>query len=47
MLKIISENVIEGVLPPSDCEKNLGVKWLTGTPTGSFYIGDKDEEKKR
>lgn len=47
MLKIISENVIEGVLPPSDCEKNLGVKWLTGTPTGSFYIGDKDEEKKK
>lgn len=45
MLKIINENVIEGVVPPSDCEKNLGVKWLTGTPTGSFYIGDKDEEK--
>lgn len=45
MLKIINENVLEGIVPPSDCERNLGVKWLTGTPTGSFYIGDKDEEK--
>lgn len=45
MLKKINDNTFEGVLPPSDCEKNLGVKWLTGTPTGSFYIGDKDSEK--
>lgn len=45
MLKIIDNNTLEGVLPPSDCEKNLGVKWLTGTSTGSFYIGDKDIEK--
>ena len=45
MLKITSDNVLEGIVPPSDCEKNLGVKWLTGTPTGSFYIGDKDEER--
>lgn len=45
MLKITDDNVLEGIVPPSDCEKNLGVKWLTGTPTGSFYIGDKDEER--
>ena len=46
MLKIINENIIEGIVPPSDCERNLNVKWLTGTPTGSFYIGDKEQEKK-
>ncbi len=46
MLKMTSDNVLEGVIPPSDCEKNFNVKWLSGTPTGSFYIGDNESEKK-
>ena len=45
MLEQIDKKTLEGLLPSSDCEKNLGVKWLTGTPTGSFYIGDKDSKK--
>lgn len=45
MLKEVGPNAIEGIMPASDCEKNLMVKWLTGTPTCSFYIGDKESQK--
>lgn len=47
MLEIIDKNTLGGIIPPSDCEKNFNVKWLSGTPTGSFYIGDSQVEKEK
>lgn len=45
MLKFISNCILEGSLPPSDCEKEFSYKWLDGSTTCSFYIGDSIEEK--
>lgn len=47
MLEIKDENTLSGIIPPSDCERNFNVKWLSGTPTGSFYIGDSQVEKEK
>lgn len=47
MLEIKDKNTLSGIIPPSDCERNFNVKWLSGTPTGSFYIGDSQTEKEK
>ena len=47
MLEIRDENTLSGIIPPSDCAKNFNVKWLSGTSTGSFYIGDSQVEKEK
>lgn len=47
MLKITNNNVLGGIIPPSDCEKNFNVKWLSGASTGNFYIGDDPREQQK
>jgi hypothetical protein len=47
MLKFTSDNVLEGILAPSDCNYNLMFKWLRRRSTSSHYIGDTPEERQR
>lgn len=45
MLKLTSKNVLEGIMPGSDCENYFKFRWLSSSSTKSFYIGDKQSEK--
>ncbi len=40
-----NKDVLEGALKLSDCERHNIVKWLSGSPQASFYVGDKQEVK--
>ena len=34
------KDTLKGVVSFSDCEKEFGVKWLSGSSQAAFYIGD-------
>lgn len=39
------KDILKGVVIFSDCEKELGVKWLSGSSQAAFYIGNKKMNK--
>ena len=47
MLKFTSENILEGIMPGTDCENYFKFKWLGESSTKSFYIGDDENQKRR